>query len=89
MLFDQSKFQEAIPYFQRATAENPKLAEAYIYLGRSQLGLRRWRDAIQPLQTAYRLDPDRRDEIFKVLMDSLVAASRAGLGQVPGSRATP
>ena len=89
MLFDQGKFQEAIPNFQRATVQNPKLAEAYLYLGRSQLALRRWRDAIQPLQTAYRLDPSTRDEVFNVLMDALVAASREGAGPAPTPRTAP
>jgi len=89
MLFDQGKLQEAIPYFQRATAQNPKLAEAYLYLGRTQLGLRRWRDAIQPLQAAYRLDPNTKDEVFNALMDALVAASRDGSGQAPTSRTAP
>ena len=89
MLFDQGKFQEAIPNFQRATVQNPKLAEAYLYLGRSQLALRRWRDAIQPLQTAYRLDPNTRDEVFNALMDALTAASRDGSGQGPTPRTAP
>ena len=83
-LFDQGKFQKAIPYFQRATGENPKLAQAYLYLGRSQLNVRRWRDAIQPLRTAYRLAPqETKEEVFNILMDTLVAASLDGFGQAP------
>ena len=89
-LFDQGKFQEAIPYFQRATGENPKLAQAYLYLGRSQLSVRRWRDAIQPLRTAYRLAPqETKEEVFNILMDVLVAASLDGFGQAPSPKASP
>jgi len=78
-LFDQGKFQEALPYFQRATAENPKFAQAYLYWGRSQLSIRRWRDAIQPLRTAYRLAPEEtKDEVFNILMDALLAAALDG-----------
>jgi len=89
-LFDQGKFQEAIPYFQRATGENPKLAQAYLYLGRSQLNVRRWRDAIQPLRTAYRLAPqEAKEEVFNILMDVLVAASLDGFGQAPSPRTSP
>jgi tetratricopeptide (TPR) repeat protein len=90
MLFDQGKFQEAIPYFQRATGENPKLAQAYLYLGRSQLSIRRWRDAIQPLRTAYRLAPqETKEEVFNILVDALVAASLDVPGQAPTPRASP
>ena len=89
-LFDQGKFQEAIPYFQRATAENPKFAEAHLYLGRSQLSVRRWRDAIQPLRTAYRLAPqETREEVFNILMDALVAATLDTSGPAPVSRSSP
>jgi tetratricopeptide (TPR) repeat protein len=88
-LFDQGKFQEAIPYFQRATGENPKLAQAYLYLGRSQLNVRRWH-AIQPLRTAYRLAPqETKEEVFNILMDALVAASLDGFGQAPSPRTSP
>ena len=87
-LFDQGKFPEALPYFQRATTENPKFAQAYLYLGRTQLSMRRWRDAIQPLRTAYRLSPEEgKDEVFNILMDALVAAALDGFG--PGSSSKP
>jgi tetratricopeptide (TPR) repeat protein len=89
-LFDQGKFQEALPYFQRATAENPKFAQAYLYLGRSQLSIRRWRDAIQPLRTAYRLAPEEtKEEVFNILMDALVAAALDGFGPGSSSRPSP
>jgi tetratricopeptide (TPR) repeat protein len=83
-LFDQGRFEEAIPYFRRATADNPEFGEAFLYLGRSYLNTRRWRDAIQPLRAAYRLSPaETRDEVFNFLLDALVAA---GSGSLPGDR---
>src|SRR5881397_678135 len=51
-------------------------AEAYFYLGRSHLSVRHWREAIQPLRTAYRLAPEgAKQEIFNVLMDAFFAAA--------------
>lgn len=83
-LFDQGRFEEAIPYFQRATADNPEFGEAFLYLGRSFLNTRRWRDAIQPLRAAYRLSPaETKDEAFNFLLDALFAA--AG-GSLPSDR---
>ena len=83
-LFDQGKFDEAIPYFREATAENPEFGQAYLYLGRSYLNTRRWRDAIQPLRAAYRLSPaETKDEVFNFLLDALFAA--AG-GSLPNDR---
>lgn len=80
-LFNRGSFEEAIPYFQRATAENPKFAEAYLYLGRSHLSMRHWRDAIQPLRTAHRLAPEEtKHEVFNLLMDALFAAALDGPG---------
>lgn len=83
-LFDQGRFDDAIPYFRRATAEDPEFGEAFLYLGRSYLNTRRWRDAIQPLRAAYRLSPaETKDEVFNFLLDALFAA--AG-GSLPGDR---
>jgi Flp pilus assembly protein TadD len=78
--FNQGNFQEAIPHFQRATVENPDFAQAYLYLGRSYVSLGRWREAIRPLRTAYRLAPDdTKQEVFNLLMDALFAAALDGL----------
>jgi tetratricopeptide (TPR) repeat protein len=78
-LFNRGHFREAIPHFERATAENPTLAPAYLYLGRSHLSMRRWRDAIQPLRTAHRLSPEgTKHEAFTLLMDALFAAALGG-----------
>jgi tetratricopeptide (TPR) repeat protein len=81
-LFNQGHFQEAIPHFQRATAENPKFAQAYLYLGRSHLSMRHWREAIQPLRTAHRLSPEEtKHEAFNLLIDALLGAAVGGSGQ--------
>lgn len=75
-LFDQGRFDDAIPYFRRATAEDPEFGEAFLYLGRAYLNTRRWRDAIQPLRAAYRLAPaETKDEVFNFLLDALFAAA--------------
>lgn len=75
-LFNQGRFEEAIPYFQRATAQEPNFAQAYLYLGRSYLSLSRWAEAITPLRTAYRLAPeDTKRETLNFLIDALFAAA--------------
>ncbi len=75
-LFNQGDFKEAIPYFQRATEEDPNFALAYLYLGRSYLSLRRWREALQPLRTAHRLAPEEtKDQVFELMMDAFFAAA--------------
>jgi tetratricopeptide (TPR) repeat protein len=86
-LFNQGNYRDALPYFQRATEENPNFAQAYFYLGRSMIGMRRWRDAIPPLRTAYRLAPEAtKQEITDLLFDALLAAAVGGVGpDRPGS----
>jgi len=85
-LFNQGHFEEAIPHFKRATEQEPEFAEAYFYLGRSHLSARHWREAIQPLRTAYRLAPEAaKQEIFNVLMDAFFAAALPPEGVRPSS----
>lgn len=80
VLFDEGRFEDAIPHFREAIADNPDHAMAYLYLGRSYVSVRRWRDAIQPLRAAYRLSPGQtKDEVFNLLLDALLAASAGGL----------
>lgn len=74
--FNQGQFEAAIPYFERATEDNPRFAEAYFYLGRSYVSLSRWRSAIQPLRTAFRLAPqETQGEIMNLLIDATFAAA--------------
>ena len=75
-LFNQGQYEAAIPHFRQATAENPDFAEAYLYLGRSYISLSRWREAIAPLRTAYRLAPETaKQEALNLLIDALFAAA--------------
>ncbi|HEX2225872.1 MAG TPA: tetratricopeptide repeat protein [Candidatus Binatia bacterium] len=75
-LFNQGRFEAAIPHFQDATREDPNFAPAYFYLGRSYISLSRWRAAIQPLRAAVRLAPDEaKGEIMTVLTDAIFAVA--------------
>jgi tetratricopeptide (TPR) repeat protein len=75
-LFNQGRFEAAIPHFQDATREDPDFAPAYFYLGRSYVSLSRWRSAIQPLRAAVRLAPNEaKGEIMTVLTDAMFAVA--------------
>ena len=75
-LFNQGQFDSAIQYFKQSTLENPKSAQAYLYLGRSYVSLGRWKSAIQPLRTAFRLSPDEaKGEIMNLIVDAVFAAA--------------
>ena len=75
-LFNQGRFESAVAHFERATRENPNDAQAYLYLGRSYISLSRWRSAIQPLRTAFRLAPENaKEEVMNLLVDALFAAA--------------
>jgi tetratricopeptide (TPR) repeat protein len=95
-LFNQGRFEAAIPHFQDATREDPNFAPAYFYLGRSYISLSRWRSAIQPLRAAVRLAPNEaKGEIMAVLTDAMFAVAlnefqlggrRGPLPEPPGSQ---
>jgi Flp pilus assembly protein TadD len=75
-LFNQSRYGEAVPHFQKATELEPTFAQAFLYLGRSYLNLRSYAEALPPLRTAYQLAPsDFRKAIFDVLVDALLGAA--------------
>lgn len=74
VLFNGGKYQEAASKFQRATEIDPNFGRAYLYLGRSYVNLKSWRQAINPLRTAYRLIPeDTKGEVLSILIDALFA----------------
>jgi tetratricopeptide (TPR) repeat protein len=74
--FNQGQFDSAVEHFRRSTVENPKSAQAYLYLGRSYISLGRWKSAIQPLRTAFRLSPyEAKDEIVNLIIDAVFAAA--------------
>lgn len=75
-LFNHGHFAEAAPYFERATRENPEFGEAYFYLGRAYLSQSKWRSAIPPLRTAFRLSPrTAQQEILDLILDATFAAA--------------
>ena len=75
-LFNQGRFAAAIPHLETATREDPEFAQAYFYLGRAYVSESRWRDAIQPLRTAFRLAPQAaKQEIMDLLIDATFAAA--------------
>jgi cytochrome c-type biogenesis protein CcmH/NrfG len=74
--FNQGQFDSAIQHFRQSTVENPSSAQAYLYLGRSYLSMGRWKSAIQPLRTAFRLSPhEAKDEIMNLIVDAVFAAA--------------
>ena len=75
-LFNQGRFAASIPHFETATHEDPEFAQAYFYLGRAYVSESRWRSAIQPLRTAFRLAPEAaKQEIMDLLIDATFAAA--------------
>lgn len=81
-LFNQGKYEEAIPHFVKATESDPEVGRAYLYLGRSQLNLRRWSDALASLRTAYLLAPEEtKQEVVQILIDALIGVGSASLAQ--------
>ena len=74
--FNRGQFDSAIQHFHRSTFENPNSAQAYLYLGRSYISAGRWKSAIQPLRTAFRLSPhEAKDEIMNLIVDAVFAAA--------------
>ena len=88
-LFNQGKFADSVPHFERATRQNPEFGEAYLYLGRAYVSQSKWRAAISPLRTAFRLSPrDAQQEIINLIMDATFAAALNDF-DVGGDRSRP
>lgn len=80
-LFNSGRYREAIPRFQKATELDANFARAYLYLGRSYVNLKSWRQAITPLRTAYRLAPEEmKREALDILIDALFAGGLDAFG---------
>ena len=74
--FNRGQFDSAIEHFRQSTLENPNSAQAFLYLGRSYISAGRWKSAIQPLRTAFRLSPhEAKDEIMNLIVDAVFAAA--------------
>lgn len=88
-LFNQGHFAESVPYFERATRQDPEFSEAYFYLGRAYVSQSKWRAAIPPLRTAFRLAPrDAQQEIMNLIIDATFAAALNDLN-LGGDRSRP
>ena len=80
--FNRGQYDEAVPYFVRATELDAHYADAFIYLGRSHLNRARWPQAIPPLRTAYRLSPVRtQSEAPNFLIDALLGSAGSDFGK--------
>lgn len=80
-LFNSGRYRDAVPRFQKATDLDPNFGRAYLYLGRSYVNLKSWRQAITPLRTAYRLAPeDTKREVLDVFIDALFAGGLDAFG---------
>lgn len=82
VLFDQGKFAEALPYFNKAAAAEPDYYEAQLYIGRTYLNMKDYRMAVPALRRAYRLSPDDfKSQAFDILIDALMGAAFSELGK--------
>ena len=80
VLFNQGRYSEAIPLFQRATELDANFGRAYFYLGRAYVSLGQWLNAIPALRTAFHLAPaDSQQEITHLLLDALLGGATAAL----------
>ena len=71
-LFNRGIYEEASAHFEKAVDIDSDFGRAYLYLGRSYLNLGRWRDALPPLRTAYRISPEEtRAEVSDIIFDFL------------------
>jgi len=81
-LFNQGKFGEAAPFFEKALSEHPDYYEAQLYLGRTYLSMKDYGKAIPSLRNAYRLSPDDfKKQIIDILIDALLGAAFSELGK--------
>lgn len=72
-LFNRGEYRRAGTHFTRATELDPEYVSAYIYLGRSYMGLKQWYSALQPLRTAFRISPEKtRTQVTNLLLDTLL-----------------
>lgn len=51
-MFQEKKYSECIPYFQKAISENPDFGEAYMYMGRAFNSLQQYDLSIDAYQKA-------------------------------------
>jgi Tfp pilus assembly protein PilF len=69
-----SLWDEAVKHFSRAATLDAHFSEAYLGLGMSLMSLKRYSEAVTPLETAVRLDPKNPDAHYNLA----TAYTRAG-----------
>lgn len=82
-LFNEGKYEQALPYFTKATEMDPNHMKSYLYMGRSYLKLNRWIEAISPLKNAYSLAPQETTkaiggDLFNAFLGAGVAEFQKG-----------
>ena len=60
LLVEQNRMQEALPYLERATHLDPKLADAWFTLGKALAALGRGAEADKAFERCFELSPERR-----------------------------
>jgi tetratricopeptide (TPR) repeat protein len=60
------QWDEAVQHFTRAAKLDPKFGEAFLGLGVSLISLKRYPDAVVPLETAIKLDPRNPDAHYNL-----------------------
>jgi len=81
-LFNQGKFDAALPFFEKAAAAEPDYYEAQLYLGRTYLNMKEYGKAVPPLRRAYRLSPENfKSQACDILIDALLGAAFSELGK--------
>ena len=71
------QFEEAVNHFSRAAQLDSHFSEAYLGLGISLIAVKRYADAIPPLETAVKLEPQNPDARYNLA----TAYTRAGRKQ--------
>jgi len=64
----EDKFDEAIAYFSKASQYDAGNAEAFLGLGRSLIPAERYKEAIPPLETAVKLQPDNPQTHYQLAL---------------------
>lgn len=70
-------WDEAVTHFSKAAKLDPQFGEAFLGLGVSLISLKRYADALTPLETAVKLDPRNPDAHYNLA----TAYTRAGRKQ--------
>jgi cytochrome c-type biogenesis protein CcmH/NrfG len=70
-LYDQKQFEQAIPWYQKALALDPKNVNARTDLGTSYYSLGRAEEAAQEYQKSLQVDPNHQPTLYNLALVSL------------------